>query len=158
MDHPPHHLKLTVSFPRAHQEGGPTWSSVANCPPQTLCCSISPRMYPPQTMSSGGKRRLLSPGATPVLLLTTAPQPRPPPATGGHHPGPQILADSCVHTHRACTYASHTCLRTHTNLPSQAGLCIKGPSEPEDGGGGASNQNPPPNVHPGQETGFPFLV
>ena len=32
MDHLPHRVKLTVSFPRAHQEGGPTWSSVTNCP------------------------------------------------------------------------------------------------------------------------------
>ena len=134
MDHRHHHhLKLTVSFPQAHQEGGPTWSSVTNCPPQTLCCSISPRMCPPQTMSSGGKQRPPSLGATPVLLLTTAPQPRPPPATGGHHHR-ALQTPVCTPTGHAHTH--HTPAWGHTQNPSYAGLCIKGPSEPEDGGGG----------------------
>lgn len=55
-------------------------------------------------------------------------------------------------------HASHTCLGTHTKLPSQAGLYIQSPSE-QDKGWGASNQTPPPNIHPdSQGTRVCFLV
>lgn len=62
----------------------------------------------------------------------------------------------CIPTGLARTH--HTPAWGHTqNSPSQAGLCVRVLVRQRMEVGGFK-QNPPPNVHPGQETGFPFLL
>lgn len=83
----------------------------------SLCSSISPRTWQPQTMSSKERPRPPSLEATPALHLTTAPQPRPPPAVGGYHPSPQTDVQTLV---PIPTESKDTCITylpgdTHTN-------------------------------------------